>query len=43
LLDRAGPWKNVDLALKFFQYFLYGAILSTWMPAFIRSGSSAQS
>ena len=43
LLDRASPWKNVDLALKFFQYFLYGAILSTWMPAFIRSGSSAQS
>jgi tetratricopeptide (TPR) repeat protein len=43
LLDRAGPWKNIDLALRLFQYFLYGAILSTWMPALLRSSSWAQS
>jgi tetratricopeptide (TPR) repeat protein len=42
LLDRSGPWKNVSLAFKLFEYFLYGAILSTWMPALLRSRSLAQ-
>ena len=40
LLDRASPWKNVDLAFNLFQYFLIGAILSTWMPVVLRSRSS---
>jgi tetratricopeptide (TPR) repeat protein len=43
LFDRASPWKNVDLAFNLFEYFVYGAILSTWMPALMRSGSWAQS
>jgi hypothetical protein len=42
LLDRSGPWKNVSLAIKLFEYFLYGAILSTWMPALLRSRSLAE-
>jgi hypothetical protein len=40
LFDRASPWKNVDLALNLFEYFVYGAILSTWMLALMRSRGS---
>ena len=43
LFDRASPWKDIALALVLFQYFVYGAVLSTWLSAFVRSGSSAQS
>jgi tetratricopeptide (TPR) repeat protein len=42
LLDRASPWKNVDLALKLFEYFVYGAVLSTWISALLRSGNWEQ-
>ena len=39
LFDRASPWKDVELAVKSFEYFVYGAVLSTWIPAFMRSDS----
>ena len=39
VLDRAAPWTDVALAFKLFEYFVYGAILSTWIPAFLRSQS----
>jgi tetratricopeptide (TPR) repeat protein len=43
LFDRASPWKNVDLAVKlFFEYFVFGAVLSTWFSALIRSGAGDQ-
>jgi tetratricopeptide (TPR) repeat protein len=37
LLDRASPWQNVELASKLFEFFVYGAVLSTWISAFFRS------
>jgi len=39
VLDRAVPWTDVALASKLFEYFLYGAILSTWIPAVMRTES----
>ena len=34
-LGAAGPWRDLPRALEFFQYFIYGAILSTWIPALL--------
>jgi hypothetical protein len=39
MLDRASPWTNVNLAVKLFEYFVYGAVLSTWISALLRSGN----
>jgi tetratricopeptide (TPR) repeat protein len=42
LLDRASPWKDVDLAVRLFEFFVYGAVLSTWISAFLRFGTADQ-
>jgi len=35
LLGNASPWRDVPRALEFFQYFIYGAMIATWLPAML--------
>jgi tetratricopeptide (TPR) repeat protein len=35
ILGGAGPFGNVDQAIRYFRYFVSGAILSTWVPALL--------
>jgi tetratricopeptide (TPR) repeat protein len=41
LLGTASPWKDLDRATEFFQYFVLGSVLSTWIPALLASRGSA--
>ena len=40
LLDSASPFHNVKQALALHNYFVYGAVLSTWLPMLLRSAGS---
>jgi tetratricopeptide (TPR) repeat protein len=40
LLGTASPFRDGEQALNFFRYFLYGSMLSTWLPMVLRSASS---
>jgi tetratricopeptide (TPR) repeat protein len=37
LLGDSSPWKDVRRGTEFFQYFVFGAVLSTWISAFLGS------
>jgi tetratricopeptide (TPR) repeat protein len=37
VLKAASPWQNVELGFKLFEYFGYGSVLSTWIPALLQS------
>ena len=37
VLGRASPWKDSQRAIEFFQYFAIGAVLATWISAFLGS------
>jgi tetratricopeptide (TPR) repeat protein len=41
LLGEASPWKDVKAAVGMFQYFIGGAVISTWISAFLSSRLSA--
>jgi tetratricopeptide (TPR) repeat protein len=41
LLGEASPWRDVKRAFDLFPYFLYGAVFSTWVSAFLGSRDSA--
>jgi tetratricopeptide (TPR) repeat protein len=41
LLGEASPWKDVKAAVGMFQYFIGGAVISTWISAFLGSRYSA--
>ncbi len=40
LLGEASPWRDVGRAIEFFQYFIYGCILSTWLSGFLSMRST---
>jgi hypothetical protein len=42
LLGPASPWKDVDRALECFKYFCWGAVLSTWISAFLGARSAEE-
>jgi tetratricopeptide (TPR) repeat protein len=37
LLGSASPWHDGDRAVNYFQYFLLGVVLSTWIGTFLRA------
>ena len=39
LLGDASPWKDLKSAASLFSYFIGGAVISTWIAAFLALGS----
>jgi len=35
VLGAASPWRDAERALGLYRYFVYGAVLATWIPALL--------
>lgn len=42
ILDAASPFRDVKQALELHNFFVYGAVLSTWLPMLLRSANSVR-